>query len=117
MADSPPVETPAPKPGQLIWVGRFKNRPAIVTKVYREGDHNTPKYEYEPIPKGRKKPKSRNLLPFRPMNQEDAAKWKKVYDEETAKLRAKAREKKAATVMALKVLARVEAESFYGERV
>lgn len=108
MAESKPVETPAPKPGQLIWVGRFKNRPAIVTKVYLEGEKATPKYEYEPIPKGRKKPKVRNLLPYRSMNQEDSDKWKKVYDEETEKIRAKAKEKKAAAVLVMRVLARAD---------
>lgn len=100
-----PVTIPTPKPGDFIWVGRFKNRGAIVTRVFLD-DKGTAKYEFEPIPKGRKKPRVRNLLPYRAMNQEDSAKFKKLYDEETAKIRAK---KKAAEVMAIKVLARTEA--------
>lgn len=99
---STPVTIPTPKPGDFIWVGRFRNRPAIVTKVFLD-DKGSAKYEFEPVPKGRKKPKTRNLLPYRPMNQEDSAKYKKIYDEETAEIRAK---KRAAEVVTLKVLAR-----------
>ena len=95
-------------PGDFIWVGRFRNRPAIVTDISKD-DKGTLKYTYEPVPKGRKKPKTRNLLPYRVMTQEDSAKHKQIYDEETAKIRAKAKEKKkAASVLALKVIARTE---------
>jgi hypothetical protein len=84
-------------PGDFIWVGRFRNRPAIVTDISKD-DKGTLKYTYEPVPKGRKKPKTRNLLPYRVMTQEDAAKHKALYDEETEKIRAKAKEKKSASM-------------------
>lgn len=94
-------------PGDFIWVGRFRNRPAIVTDIKKD-EKGTLKYTYEPVPLGRKKPKTRNLLPYRAMTQEDAAKYKKIYDEETAKIRTKKNEKNASDLAALKVLARFE---------
>ena len=85
MADTPKI--PDPVPGSFVWFGRFKNRAGIITKVWKEGE--TLKVEIEPVPKGRKKPKTRNMLPYRMMDEEDSARFKKVYDEETKKLREK----------------------------
>jgi hypothetical protein len=86
----------------FVWYGRFKNRPGIVTKVFKD-DKGTAKVEVEPVPKGRKKPKTRNILPYRAMNEEDSAKHKKIYDEETKKLRER---KKQAQLQVLKIAAR-----------
>ena len=113
MLDNQPVKIPTPKPGDFIWVGRFRNRAAIVTKVFVD-DKGAVKYEFEPVPKGRKKSKVRNLLPYRPMSQEDTAKYKRIYDDETAEIRAK---KKAAEVLTVKVLARAESEGRRGPHV
>lgn len=87
MAEETTIKIPDPKPGSFVWFGRFKNRAGIITDVRREGE--TLKVEIEPVPKGRKKSKTRNLLPYRLMNEEDSAKFKKVYDEETEQLRKK----------------------------
>lgn len=102
-ADQPPPQIPSPKPGTFVWYGRFKNRGGIITKVFKD-EKGTLKVEIEPVPKGRKKPKTRNILPYRLMNEEDSAKYKEIYDEETRKIREK--KKKAAQLQALKVAAR-----------
>jgi hypothetical protein len=87
MTEETTIKIPDPKPGMFVWFGRFKNRAGIITDVRREGE--TLKVEIEPVPKGRKKSKTRNLLPYRLMNEEDSAKFKKIYDEETEQLRKK----------------------------
>lgn len=86
MADQAPV-LPAIKPGNLIWTGRFRNRPAIISKVWSE--NGVLKFELIPIPQGRKHPKVRNLLPFRLMEPADAAKYKAIYDAEQRQRRQK----------------------------
>lgn len=103
-ADQAPLQVPSPRPGMFVWYGRFKNRAGIITKVFKD-DKGTAKVEVEPVPKGRKKPKTRNILPYRPMNQEDTAKYQRIYDEETRKLRER---KKKALLLAFKVAARFE---------
>ena len=85
MADTPKI--PDPVPGSFVWFGRFKNRAGIITKVWKEGE--TLKVEIEPVPKGRKKSKTRNMLPYRMMDEADSARFKKIYDEETKKMREK----------------------------
>lgn len=85
MADAPKI--PDPEPGKFVWFGRFKNRAGIITKVWKEGE--TLKVEIEPVPKGRKKSRTRNLLPYRLMDETDSDRFKQLYDEETIKMREK----------------------------
>ena len=74
------VQMPEIKPGLLVWMGRFRNRAGIISRVWDED--GKPKYEVIPIPQGRKHPKQRNLLPFKPMDESDSAKYRKMYDDE-----------------------------------
>jgi phosphoketolase len=83
---------PEIKPGLVIWMGRFRNRAGIITKVF--DDNGKLKYEVVPIPQGRKHPKVRNVLPFKPMNSDDTAKYRKMYDDEQ-----KERKKKSAAIV------------------
>lgn len=87
MPDQPPVQMPDIKPGMLVWGGRFRNRPYYITKVFSE--EGKLKYEMVAVPQGRKHPKVRNILPFKPMNAEDSAKYKKMYEDEQAEKRQK----------------------------
>lgn len=83
MADQTPVQKPEVKPGMFIWTGRFRNRPAVVSRVWNE--NGKVKFEIIPVPQGRKHPKERNLLPFKPMNAEDTEKYKAIYEDERKK--------------------------------
>jgi hypothetical protein len=87
MADQA-VKLPEIKPGTVIWAGRFRNRAAIITKVWTD-EKGKLKYEMIPIPQGRKHPKQRNILPFKPMEPEDAAKYRKMFDDEQKEKRKK----------------------------
>jgi len=86
--EAQPAELPEIKPGTVIWAGRFRNRPAIITKVYKD-EKGKLKYEMTPIPQGRKHVKVRNILPFAIMEPADAAKYRKQYDDEQREKRKK----------------------------
>lgn len=88
MPDQAPVQMPEIKPGMLVWGGRFRNRPYYITKVFSE--EGKLKYEMVAVPQGRKHPKVRNILPFKPMNAEDSAKYKKMYEDDQRERRSKA---------------------------
>jgi len=41
------------QPGETVLYGKFKNRPALVVRFFRD-DRGVPMVELEPVPKGRK---------------------------------------------------------------
>lgn len=88
--------------GDYVHFGRFKNKAGKLTRIWRE--NGVVKIEIEPIPKGRKKSRIRNLFSIRLMNPESMQKAKGLELEE-------ARKKKTAEVLVLKVAARFEGDS------
>jgi hypothetical protein len=87
--------------GDYVQFGRFKNKPGRLSRIWRE--NGVVKIEIEPIPKGRKKSRIRNLFSIRLMNPEAIQKAKGLELEE-------ARKKKTAELLVLKVSARFEVD-------
>jgi hypothetical protein len=98
MSDAQAPLPPLPfKEGDYVHFGRFKNKAGKLTRIWSE--NGVVKIEIEPIPKGRKKSRIRNLFAIRLMKPEDIQKAKGLEVEE-------ARKKKTAQVLSLKVAAR-----------
>jgi len=101
-ADQAPLPPLPFRAGDYIHFGRFKNKAGKLTRIWR--DNGVVKIEIDPIPKGRKKSRIRNLFSIRLMKPEDIQKAKGIEVEE-------ARKKKTAELLALKVAARFECDN------
>lgn len=101
-ADQAPLPPLPFRVGDYVHFGRFKNKAGRLTRIWRE--NGVVKIEIQPIPKGRKKSRVRNLFSIRLMKPEDAQKARVMELEE-------ARKKKAAAALLLRVAARFEAQA------